>query len=249
MYQEERLYEILNMLKDKTVLSNKEIMDAFGISRDTARRDIVRLVDEGAAIRTHGGIAIPSLQTEVKDYKSRLSINSEDKIKLGKYAVKYIKPDKVCFFDVSTTIQALCQYITENISVYTHSLDNMTILAEKNCEVHMLGGKLQQKNRFLYGSVTINEIEDIHFDLSFLGAASISQDGIYVVDHEDAFIKKKAAERSSFVCIIADGEKFFKSSPYKSISFDKIDLIITTKEPPLEIKEHIEAAGTTVEVV
>lgn len=33
MYQEERLYEILNILREKTVLSNKEIMDTFNISR------------------------------------------------------------------------------------------------------------------------------------------------------------------------------------------------------------------------
>lgn len=249
MYQEERLYEILNMLRDKTVLSNKEIMETFDISRDTARRDIVRLVDEGVAIRTHGGIAIPSIQNEVKDYKNRININSEEKVQLGKYATKYIAPNQVCFFDVSTTVQALCQWITENISIYTHSLDNMEILADKNCEVHLLGGKLERKNRFLYGSETISQIEDIHFDIAFLGAAAISKDGIYVVDHEDAFIKKKIAERTSFVCVITDSEKFFKLSTFKAISFDSIDLVITTKEPPLEIKERMKDAGTIVEIV
>jgi DeoR/GlpR family transcriptional regulator of sugar metabolism len=249
MYQEERLYEILNMLKEKTALSNKEIMETFNISRDTARRDIVRLVDEGAAIRTHGGIAIPSIQNEVKDYKSRLTINSEEKIRLGKYAIKYIASGQICFFDVSTTIQALCQCITENISIYTHSLDNMEILAEKECEVHLFGGKLQRKNRFLYGSGTISQIEDIHFDIAFLGAAAISTDGIYVVDYEDAFIKKKVAERTSFICVIADDEKFFKSSRFRAIPFSGIDLLITTKEPPQEIKKQMEDAGTIIEIV
>ncbi|NYC47757.1 DeoR/GlpR family transcriptional regulator of sugar metabolism [Clostridium beijerinckii] len=73
-------------------------METFNISRDTARRDIVRLVDEGVAIRTHGGIAVPSIRTEIKDYKSRLSINSEEKIKLGEYAAKYVSTNQVCFF-------------------------------------------------------------------------------------------------------------------------------------------------------
>ena len=249
MYQEERLYEILNMLRGKTVLSNKEIMETFNISQDTARRDIVKLVDEGAAIRTHGGIAIPSIQNEVKDYKNRININLEEKIQLAKYATKYITPNQLCFFDVSTTVQALCQWITENISVYTHSLDNMEILSEKKCDVNLLGGKLERKNRFLYGSQTISQIESIHFDIAFLGAAAISTDGIYVVDHEDAFIKKKVAERTSFVCVIADGEKFFKSSRFKAISFDGINLLITNKEPPLEIKQRMKDAGTIVEIV
>ncbi|AQS05208.1 DeoR/GlpR family DNA-binding transcription regulator [Clostridium beijerinckii] len=249
MYQEERLYEILNILREKTVLSNKEIMETFNISRDTARRDIVRLVEEGVAIRTHGGIAVPSIRTEIKDYKSRLSINSEEKIKLGKYAAKYVSTNQACFFDVSTTIEALCQCVEDDISIYTHSLDNMEILAEKNCDVHLLGGKLQRKNRFLYGSGTINQIEDIHFDIAFLGAAAISEDGIYVVDFEDSYIKRKVAERSTFVCVIADGEKFFNSSTFKAISFDRIDLLITTKEPPENIEKRMKDSGTVIEIV
>ena len=39
-------------------MTNQEIMDQFHISRDTARRDIVRLVNENLAVRTHGGITL-----------------------------------------------------------------------------------------------------------------------------------------------------------------------------------------------
>ena len=53
MYQEERIYKILEILKAKKTMTNQEIMDQFHISRDTARRDIVRLVNENLAVRTH----------------------------------------------------------------------------------------------------------------------------------------------------------------------------------------------------
>ncbi|SHJ16648.1 DeoR/GlpR family DNA-binding transcription regulator [Propionispora hippei] len=249
MFQEERIYEIVNMLKDRRVLSNQEIMQAFQISRDTARRDIVKLVNEGLAIRTHGGIALPVIQDEVKGYKKRLAINSEAKIRLGKYALKYISPGQICFFDVSTTIQALCQYLDENVLAFTHSLDNMEALSGKQGEVHLLGGKLEPKDRYLYGSKTILEIEDIRFDIAFLGAAAITADGIYVVDYEDACIKRKVAERAAFVCVVADGAKFNKASSFKVISFGKVDLLLTTQEPPLAVKESMKYAGTSVKVV
>ena len=61
MYQEERIYKILKLLREKKSLSNQEIMEKFNISRDTARRDILKLVDEGVAVRTHGGITKPEL--------------------------------------------------------------------------------------------------------------------------------------------------------------------------------------------
>lgn len=56
MYQQERLSKIMKLLEEKEVLSSQEIMEAFRISRDTARRDIVKLSEKGAVIRTHGGI-------------------------------------------------------------------------------------------------------------------------------------------------------------------------------------------------
>ena len=45
MYQEERLYQIMNLLRKKKSLSKQEIMSTFNISRDTARRDIICLVE------------------------------------------------------------------------------------------------------------------------------------------------------------------------------------------------------------
>lgn len=46
MYQEERLYQIMNLLREKKSLSKQEIMERFNISRDTARRDIICLVNQ-----------------------------------------------------------------------------------------------------------------------------------------------------------------------------------------------------------
>lgn len=53
MYQEERLYQIMNLLRKKKSLSKQEIMSTFNISRDTARRDIICLVEQKIALRTH----------------------------------------------------------------------------------------------------------------------------------------------------------------------------------------------------
>ena len=59
MYQEERLYQIMNLLRKKKSLSKQEIMSTFNISRDTARRDILCFMRRKIALRTHGGITLP----------------------------------------------------------------------------------------------------------------------------------------------------------------------------------------------
>lgn len=81
MYQEERIYKILEILKDKKTMTNQEIMDQFHVSRDTARRDIVRLVNENLAIRTHGGITLNNVH-QIGSYQIRKQENEEIKMKL-----------------------------------------------------------------------------------------------------------------------------------------------------------------------
>ncbi len=56
MSQEKRIELIKQLLEERQELSTKDIMQEFGISQDTARRDIVLLAKRGEVRRTHGGI-------------------------------------------------------------------------------------------------------------------------------------------------------------------------------------------------
>ncbi len=249
MYQEERLYQITQLLKKKKSLSKTEIMKSFEISRDTARRDIVSLVEQGLAIRTHGGIAPVELQLEVPSYSKRATINQEIKKKLTKHAATHLSQHKVCFFDESTTVLELCDYVPDELGVYTHSLDNIERLTNKNCTVRALGGKLNRKHRFFYGTDTISQIEQIRFDAAFLGACAICHDGIYIGEHEDAAIKRKVAEHSNLVYVLADDSKFNAPGNFRCIPLDKINTIITNRKPPKELMQCLDKSGVTLEII
>lgn len=51
----------------------------FHVSRDTARRDLVKLEEENSIIRTRGGAILPSIQEEIKNYSKRLETVSQEK--------------------------------------------------------------------------------------------------------------------------------------------------------------------------
>ena len=90
MYQEERLKKILDWLQEEQVLSNQELMKRLQISRDTARRDIIKLTEEGKAIRTHGGIAAADFRLQAANYKTRKTDNKEGKRRIGKKATQFL---------------------------------------------------------------------------------------------------------------------------------------------------------------
>ena len=242
MCQEERLLKVLEYLNEHNSMSIHDICEMFNVSRDTARRDIVKLINQGTAIRTHGGVSLPILKNTIKEYRERIEAYSEEKKSIAKKALEFIDEDKHYFFDVSTIVSFLSQEINQSIWVLTHSLDNIEILSEKeNVEVHSIGGCLNKKNRFFYKADYVNYLDGIRFDTAILGAASITEEGIYYVDEEDALIKQAAAKKSDIVIILAEYEKFKCLSYYRGVNWEQIDIIITDKIPPSVFVDIIES--------
>ncbi|WP_443770431.1 DeoR/GlpR family DNA-binding transcription regulator [Anaerostipes sp.] len=230
MYQEERLKKIMEWLEKEQVLSNQELMRRLEVSRDTARRDIVRLTENGSAVRTHGGIARVDFQTQVGNYQTRMTDNPDGKQRIAKVVAEILTEGSLCFFDTSTHMKFVCKELKKEISVYTHSLDNLGDLAQiPKVDVHCLGGRLNKNNRFFYGYEVWEALSQKRFDYVILGAAAVLKDGIYFEDEEDARIKQLAAKRGKQVIVLADYPKFQRESKYRAVEWDMIDLLITDR--------------------
>ena len=250
MHQEKRLLKILEYLNEHNSMSIHDICETFNVSRDTARRDIIKIIDEGSAVRTHGGISLPILKNTIKEYKERVKAYSEEKISIAKKASNFIEDNSHYFFDVSTIVKLLSKEINNPVWILTHSLDNIEILSEKKeVIVNSIGGYLNNKNRFFYNPSFISYMENLKLDIAFLGAASITQDGVYYVDEEDALIKRTAIKKSDKVIILAEFEKFKRSSYYKGAAWEDIDIIITDKLPPAPFIKIIESNNIELIIV
>jgi Transcriptional regulators of sugar metabolism len=250
MFQEERLLRILEYLNEHSKMSVHDICEILNVSRDTARRDIIKLIEQGTAIRTHGGIAIPTMRNTIKIYKERLKAYSESKKNIAKRALPFIHCKEHYFFDVSTIVSYLSEDLEEEVTVVTHSLDNIEILSEnENVKVYSTGGYLNKGNRFFYGPDSISYFKNMLFDAVFLGAAAITENGLYYVEEEDAYIKSAVVKRSSKVIVLAEYEKFILSSYHKGVDLDEVDIIITDKTPPKNFLEIIELKDIEVIII
>lgn len=240
MYQEERLRKITDWLQKEQTLSNQELMERLEISRDTARRDIIKLTEAGKAIRTHGGIARTDFQVRVENYQSRMMQNAEGKKKIGVKAAELLIEQGIYFFDVSTHMPYVCESLNSHMKIYTHSLDNLILLAsEPKIQVHSLGGVLQKENRFFYGFEVWEKILNLNFDAALLGVASIAEDGLYYEEEEDAQVKALAAQRAKQVIVMADYPKFQRVSKYRAVGLNQIDLLILDREPEAGWKQRL----------
>ncbi|MBN3526982.1 DeoR/GlpR family DNA-binding transcription regulator [Paenibacillus apiarius] len=247
MYQEERLLKILEYLSKHQSMSVADICSLFQVSRDTARRDIVKLVQEGVVMRTHGGVALPELQKELSSYHERLIDEPDSKISIGKLGAKLIQDQETVFLDVSSTVQFVAEQIqAKQITAVTHSIDNVGVLSNRDdLQIYVLGGYLNAKNRLLYGPSVIDKISEIRADKAFIGATAIQSDGLYYPYEEDARVKREMARRSNQVILVADHTKFTAKSRFR-VDFDCVDIIITDRDIPVEIKDVIDRKNITV---
>ena len=246
MYQEERLYQILEALREKGFLRKQEIMAMFGISRDTARRDIVALTSRGLALRTYGGISIPQEKPPAR-FVDRHGEEAQVKDKLGRLATAYIRKDSRIFLDTSTTVESICQHLKEKSCVYTNSIDIIDKLQfHSEIEAHLLGGRLNSNYRYLYGEETVDALKRMKFDICFLGACSITDQGVYTYEKEDAEVKHLVAKQSSLVCVLVANKKFLNQPNVKFCGLDEVDIILTSSIPPKNILKALAAANCSI---
>ena len=246
MFQEERLFKIMELLRDCQTLTTNDIVDKFKISRDTARRDIIKLTEQAQVIRTHGGITLPPNEKLHGSYNLRLKDKVEEKTRIGKMAASMINPGQICYFDASTTVLQMCQFVPDTVEAFSNSLNNVEVLDRQNCVVHIMGGKLNHNNKFIYGYETIEQVLQTHYDIAFLGADGIDETGFYSYKQYDASLKKAVASMADKVVVLTEVSKFENKRAYKCFPVNLVEAVITDKEPDAEKKEKIEAKGTKV---
>ncbi|MCY9370392.1 DeoR/GlpR family DNA-binding transcription regulator [Bacillus haynesii] len=233
MYQEERLISIIDYLKEHKRISVEQICSLFGVSRDTARRDLVKLQEQGAIIRTRGGAIMPTVHDEVKDYSGRLGMVSEEKSMIGKAAASLIREGDRIILDASTTVQSCAEHLPYvNCTIITNSINLADVLSSrKGADIHLLGGKLQKEHRFLYGASVIEKLSCYHVDKALIGVVGVSEHGLTIAHEEDGMVKRKMISQAKQVIALADHSKIGRTDFYRYAELSDIDLLITDRLP------------------
>ncbi len=245
IYQEERLYRIMEYLEKSESMTVNDICDIFQVSRDTARRDIVKLTEQGAVIRTHGGIALTKFVHKLNQYAERQNNELEVKQRLGEYAATFVTDNELIFLDVSTTVKCMIPHLgVKSLKVVTQSLDNAWMLMEnESIQTYLLGGLICPETRHLMSYDSLKKLADYRFNKVFLSAVGIHREGIYYYHQDDVYFKRELVTRAEQVILVADHTKFEKCSFFKVLDFQMIDTMITDQSLPQELRESIEDAG------
>ncbi|PZG32265.1 DeoR/GlpR transcriptional regulator [Listeria ivanovii] len=240
MNQKERILEELKLLESQKTISQEELMRIFSISKDTARRDIVKLVESGLAERYPGGVSRPILKPQIESYTSRLVLQSKQKQGIAYAAGKLIKNHMTIYLDVSTTVNFLASDLEQNdLVVVTNSMDNAISASQnENNKVYLLGGFFHFHSRVLSGEPVLDQLKQFNFDFAFIGGTGITEAGVFYSELTDVYMKQEIIRNSEKVYLLMDTTKVNKKTAFK-IDFSGIDGVITDGPLPKNLMQHL----------
>lgn len=243
MLIEERLEHIMKIVETKQRATIDELADALAVSKDTIRRDLIRLEQQQLVRRIHGGVISTKKEAIIFNYNERASMSNTIKQKIGELAAELIEEDSSVFFDSSTTVEAAIHPLkNKKIKAITNSLTHAARLAKnEQAAIHLLSGSLNKEQLFLSGAETVSAVEQYRTDYTLLGIFALSSEGVFIHTQEEGLVKRQMTQQGQTVIALADHTKLNKVGFFKVCALSAIDILITDQRPEVSLLKALEA--------
>ncbi|MBQ7096341.1 MAG: DeoR/GlpR transcriptional regulator [Clostridia bacterium] len=245
----ERRAQIADLIKQQRTVKNSELMERFGISIETVRRDLDYLEKQGVLRKVYGGAVVSMLLNSEPEYASRAEMKHLQKDRIAQEAAKLIQPGDAVYLGVGTTVQAMVQYLKNigPITVFTNALRTAVELSDlSDCTVILTGGRLRAKELTLSEFPSEENIEHFNLDKAFIGIGGINEGGITDFHIGEARLHRRMIENARQSIALADSGKLGLRAMNKVCTLEEIDLVITDGDASMQAVADLENAGAKV---
>lgn len=254
MFMEERHQEILDTIKAKGKITIAEISSKYGISDESARRDLRFLEQKGVCKRTHGGailIGQVSVRPPVNRDFDHMPIFDNYR-EISRFAVKKISENDTVYLTGGAFGHIIVSFLPKDI-YYTVVVNSVDIGKElrnfDNIDVYIAGGKMRQSGS-LVDSLANEFVNRLHFDICFItGAGLTAEFGLSNGTDETATFQRTILKNSRKSCLLIPSSKIGVDSFIKVCDVDAIDSIITDWDCIEDQIVAIEERGVTITIV
>lgn len=225
MKRKARLVEILNLIETQKEINVNYLAQQFQTSRETIRRDLTVLEQQGVLTRNYGGATYNSAQGKVDTISEYpISVRNirqvEEKKALCKFAASRICDGDVVFVDNSSTTSYLLDYVPKeyHITFVTNSFNLLLSACEKketNFSFVCLGGSFnpsRTSNLSFTGAMTLKNAEEYYPSKAFLSCAAVRSDGVLTdIGSYETDTKRLMIKNSQQTFFLIDHTKFQSS--------------------------------------
>ncbi|HYF78746.1 MAG TPA: DeoR/GlpR family DNA-binding transcription regulator [Symbiobacteriaceae bacterium] len=248
-----RRHKIMDYIKRDGQVQVRDLVEQFGVSEMTVRRDLEHLADEGLVVRTYGGAVTAPALTREQPYAAKAAERTSEKERIARRAATLIRNGDVVLLDAGSTTAALarCLHGYRDLTVVTVDLKIALELSdEPGIRVLVTGGTAQPEGYNLYGPLAEQTLRSLTVDLAFLGTSSVDiGQGVTTPTLDKVPLKQSMLRATRRSVLLADSNKFGRRSSFQICRLEALHHIITDDGLPADTARAIQKEGVTLDLV
>ncbi len=242
-----RIVEIVLRQKQASVEDLAQLME---VSRETIRRDLADLADQGKIQKVHGGAVIPRLLGE-GPFQQRMGENAGAKLRIARKAAALFRSGETIFIDTGSTTLFLARELggVSGLTVITNSaaIAKAVCASKGGNSVFLLGGEFNAGNEQTIGTMAEAQIGAFraHHCVLTIGALDGSS-GVMDFNIAEARIARAMIGQSRSLTILADSSKFDALASFEVCPLARIDRLVCEAPPTGSLGQALSAAGVEI---
>ena len=251
---EERRQRIVELLALHGKVRAQELMQRFGVSTDTIRRDLTEMEQQRLLRRVHGGALPAGAPVPARpSWNERLGVDETEKAALVDAFLPELRGGELLFLDSGTTNGLLARRLPRDLpfTVITPSPEVALALCDHpRCEVIVPGGRLHAPTASFCGPQALRLIEGVQADLCVLGVCAVSAaGGISVHEFEEVAVKQAMLAHATRTVAMATAAKVGTRLAYRVAPAERLSRLLTTAEEGSVALTEIQVLGVKVDCV
>ena len=246
----ERQQQILTIVEQRERVSVEQLAATLGSSRETVRRDLARLSEDGLLRKVHGGAM--RLQTaQESPFDRRLGFRRAEKTRIARSAARLLSPGDSVLVDAGSTTVHFAQALGQigGVTVITNSPLVASALWQgpKRTDVYLLGGSFNGEVNETSGPITLEQIGTLSTDHAILTIGAIDGAGRFMdFNADEAYVARAMIERARSTTILSDSSKLGKTALFEVCDASRVTRLITDAPPPAAIRNALAAEGVEI---
>lgn len=251
MLAEERYRKIMDLLRRDLTVKVGTLVELFGVSAETVRRDLDYLEQAGCLKKVHGGAVLEQVETKEPKFQEREFLFQDKKSELAQLACCFVQEGDSVALDAGTTSLEIARVLKAHyhtLTILTNSIPVVGELLDKpSFNVILAGGVVHPEEKELIGASCMEQLRQYRVNHYFLTPSSVSlHSGLTVYDVRGAEIQRTMADIAARTVAFCQSGCFDKASLIKVCDLIRVECIVTDASLPEATRSLYEAAGVTI---